>query len=96
LLTGKGVEQMNASLVITAMIVLIVILLLAGAPIKPVRFAGQAMVKLGIGAMLLFFFNVFGGSLGLYIPINLFTTVVSGFLGVFGLASLAAIHFFLL
>jgi len=85
---------MSSSLIIAAMVLLIVILLLAGAPIKPVRFVGQAAVKLGIGAMLLFFFNVFGASLGLYVPINLFTTVVTGFLGVFGLASIAAVNFF--
>jgi len=39
---------------------------------------------------------VFGGAIGLHIPINLFTTVVSGFLGVFGLASLAAIQLFII
>ncbi|WLV24732.1 pro-sigmaK processing inhibitor BofA family protein [Aciduricibacillus chroicocephali] len=87
---------MSSTLVIAAMLVLIVILLLAGAPIKPVRFAGQALVKLGIGAMLLFFLNVFGSEFGLYVPINLFTTIVTGFLGVFGLASLAAVNFFIL
>ncbi len=60
------------------------------------KFIGQATVKLGIGILILFFFNVFGGMLGLHIPINLFTAVVSGFLGLFGLASLTAIHLFIL
>lgn len=87
---------MSASMVIAVMVVLIAILLFVGAPAGPVRVVGQAAVRLGIGAMLLFFFNVFGGTLGLYIPINLFTTVVSGFLGPFGIASLAAIHFFIM
>jgi len=87
---------MSSLWVIGLMIVLIVVLLFVGAPIKPVRLAGQAMVRVGIGVMLLFFFNVFGGTLGLYIPINLFTTLVSGFLGIFGIVSLAAIHFFLI
>ena len=60
------------------------------------KFIGQATVKLGIGILFLFFFNVFGGMIGLHIPINLFTAVVSGFLGIFGLASLTAIHLFIL
>lgn len=75
---------------------LIIILLFVGAPAKPMKFIGQATVKLGIGILFLFFFNVFGGMVGLHIPINLFTAVVSGFLGLFGLASLAAIHMFIM
>ena len=78
------------------MIVLIILLLLIGAPIKPTRFIAQSTVKIGIGILLLFFFNVFGGAIGLHIPINLFTIIVSGFLGVFGLVSLAAVQIFLI
>lgn len=87
---------MSASIVISIIIGLIIILLLVGAPVKPMKFIGQATVKLGIGILFLFFFNVFGGMIGLHIPINLFTAVVSGFLGIFGLASLTAIHLFIL
>ena len=60
------------------------------------RFIVHTTVKLGIGVLFLFFFNVFGGSLGLHIPINLFTVIVSGFLGIFGVSSLAAMQIFLL
>jgi len=77
------------------MVALIVILLLIGAPVKPMRFIGQATVKVGIGILFLFFFNVFAGSIGLHIPINLFTVIISGFLGLFGVASLAAIQLFI-
>lgn len=87
---------MSSTLVISIMIALIVILLIVGAPAKPMRFIGHSTVKLGIGILFLFFFNVFGGAIGLHIPINLFTIIVSGFLGLFGLASLAAIHLFIL
>ncbi|WP_249872238.1 pro-sigmaK processing inhibitor BofA family protein [Oceanobacillus saliphilus] len=87
---------MSSALVITIMIALIMILLFVGAPVKPMKFIGQTTVKLGIGVLFLFFFNVFGGVIGLHIPINLFTTVVSGFLGLFGVASLAAIHLFII
>lgn len=87
---------MTAAWVISLMVLLIIVLLFVGAPVKPVRFAGQAVARLGIGILLLFFFNVFGGAIGLHIPINLFTTAVTGFLGVFGIASLAAIHIFVI
>ncbi|MFC3041006.1 pro-sigmaK processing inhibitor BofA family protein [Virgibacillus xinjiangensis] len=87
---------MSSTMVITIMIGLIVLLLVVGAPAKPMRFIGQATVKLGIGILFLFFFNVFGGAIGLHIPINVFTVAVSGILGVFGLASLAAMQIFLI
>ncbi len=74
------------------MVVLIIILLIVGAPVKPMRFIAQSTVKLGIGVLFLFFLNVFGGAIGLHIPINVFTVIISGFLGLFGVASLAAIH----
>ncbi|MFC2948802.1 pro-sigmaK processing inhibitor BofA family protein [Virgibacillus sediminis] len=86
---------MSSTMVITIMVVLIVLLLVIGAPAKPMRFIGQATVKIGIGILLLFFFNVFGGAIGLHIPINLFTVAISGILGVFGVASLAAMQIFL-
>lgn len=87
---------MSSTLVISVMVVLIVILLFVGAPIKPMRFIANGTVKLGIGILFLFFLNVFGGAIGLHIPINLFTAVVAGFLGLFGVSSLAAIHLFIL
>lgn len=87
---------MSPTIVISIMVVLIILLLIIGAPIKPTRFIAHSTVKLGIGILLLFFFNVFGGAIGLHIPINLFTIIVSGFLGVFGISSLAAIQIFLL
>ncbi|MUV37997.1 Sigma-K factor-processing regulatory protein BofA [Lentibacillus sp. JNUCC-1] len=72
------------------------LLLFVGAPVKPMRMVAQGTIKLGIGVLFLFFFNVFGGAFGLHIPINLFTSVISGFLGLFGVASLAAIHLFVI
>ncbi|MFD2045600.1 pro-sigmaK processing inhibitor BofA family protein [Ornithinibacillus salinisoli] len=87
---------MSSTLVITTMVALIVILLFVGAPVKPMRFIAQGTVKLGIGVLFLFFLNVLGGSIGLHIPINLFTAVISGFLGIFGIASLVAIHIFII
>lgn len=87
---------MNSTLFIGIIVGLIILLFIVGAPVKPMKHIGKATMKLGIGALLLFFLNVFGGAIGLHIPINLFTVLVSGFLGIFGVGSLAAIHLFIL
>lgn len=71
---------------------LILILLFVGAPFKPARFIGQAVVKILIGALLLFFLNTAGNSFGIHVPINFATSAVSGFLGIPGLVALAAIQ----
>jgi len=86
----------SSTVVITIMVALIILLLIVGAPVKPMRFIGHTTIKLGIGILFLFFVNVFGGAIGLHIPINLFTVIISGFLGLFGVASLAAIHLFII
>ncbi|MGM8365498.1 pro-sigmaK processing inhibitor BofA family protein [Virgibacillus sp. W0181] len=86
---------MNSTIVISIMVGLIILLLFIGAPVKPMRFIAHSSVKIGIGILFLFFFNVFAGSIGLHIPINLFTVLISGFLGIFGVSSLAAIQIFL-
>lgn len=88
--------MLGSTWVISIMVGLIILLLFVGAPVKPLRFIANSTVKLGIGILLLFFLNVFGGAVGLHIPINLFTVAISGFLGLFGVASLAAIHLFII
>lgn len=87
---------MNPTFVIGIIVLLIVVLLFVGAPVKPMRFIAHTTVKLGIGILFLFFLNVFGGVIGLHVPINVFTVIISGFLGLFGVASLSAIQLFLL
>jgi inhibitor of the pro-sigma K processing machinery len=76
--------------------VLVVLLLFIGAPMKPIRFLGQGVVKLLIGALLLFFLNSLGTSINLHVPINIVTATVSGFLGIPGLLALVAIQKFIL
>jgi inhibitor of the pro-sigma K processing machinery len=75
---------------------LVLILLFSGAPFMPVRFIGQAVVKLLIGAILLFFLNTAGNSFGIHVPINFATSAVSGFLGIPGLVAMAAIQKFII
>ncbi|MYL34396.1 pro-sigmaK processing inhibitor BofA [Pontibacillus yanchengensis] len=87
---------MVSTAIIIGIFLLIGFLLVAGAPMKPVRFIANGAVKVVIGVLFLFFFNVFGASFGLHIPINAFTAIISGFLGIPGLASLIAIHLFVL
>jgi len=75
---------------------LITLLLLTGYPLRLTRFLMHSLVKLGIGVLILFFINVFGGTIGLHLPINFFTVIITGFLGIYGAISIAMIHLFLL
>ncbi|MEW9111385.1 pro-sigmaK processing inhibitor BofA family protein [Cytobacillus gottheilii] len=83
---------MDPIIVISVLGGLVLLVLLMGAPMKPVRFIGQSFVKLLIGALFLFFLNAFGNQFGIHVPINLVTSAISGFLGIPGLFSLVAIQ----
>ncbi|TDQ38265.1 pro-sigmaK processing inhibitor BofA family protein [Aureibacillus halotolerans] len=61
-----------------------------------IGFAGKSIVKVLIGALFLFFLNTFFGHLGINVPINLATAALSGFLGLPGVAALAAVSYFLI
>lgn len=87
---------MNSTVVITSIVILISLLLVAGAPLNPMKWLANGAVKVVIGVLLLFFVNVFGASIGLHVPINVFTAIISGFLGIPGLASLVALQLFVL
>jgi inhibitor of the pro-sigma K processing machinery len=75
---------------------IIMLLMLAGAPLKPFRFIGMSIIRVLVGALLLFVLNVIGAQLNLHIPINLITASVCGFLGIPGLGALAVIQMYLL
>ena len=83
---------MDPIVVISILGGLIILLLILGAPTKPLRFLGQGAVKILIGAIFLYFLNAFGTSLGIYVPINIATAAVSGLLGVPGVVALVAIQ----
>lgn len=78
------------------LVIFITVFLFIRAPKGIVRFIGSSTVRIAIGVLFLFFFNVFGGSFGLHIPINIFTVFVSSILGLSGVMSLAAVHVFVL
>ncbi|WP_075980284.1 pro-sigmaK processing inhibitor BofA family protein [Bacillus massilinigeriensis] len=71
---------------------LILLLLCIGAPIKFLRYIGQGVVKLLIGALFLFFLNAFGHQFDIHVPINFGTSAISGFLGIPGVFALVAIQ----
>jgi inhibitor of the pro-sigma K processing machinery len=75
---------------------LIVLLLILGTPFKPIKYIGQGIVRILIGALFLFFLNTFGTLIDLHIPINIVTASVSGILGIPGLIALIAIEQFIL
>lgn len=88
--------MMEPVTVIVGLTILILILLVIGAPIKPIQFVGNIAVKLIIGALMLFFVNAIGTFVNFHIPINGVTAAVSGFLGVPGVVLLIAIKQFIL
>lgn len=89
--------MMQAStIIVLGIICFVFVVFVVRAPTKITRVIGSSAIRLTIGVLFLFFFNVFGGNYGLHIPINLFTVAVSSILGVFGVATLAAVHIVLL
>lgn len=83
---------MQPILIIAILGGLVLLFMLAGAPIKPLRFVGQGVIKLLIGALFLFFLNAFGNQFGIHVPINLVTSAVSGLLGMPGVCALVVIE----
>ena len=75
---------------------LILLFLFVGTPIKPIRYIGQGIIKLLIGALLLFFLNTLGNQFGVHVPINIATSAVSGFLGIPGLAALVVVDMWII
>lgn len=87
---------MDIAMVVLLALGMIFVFFLFRQPSHTIRIVGNGVIRMTIGVLLLFFFNVFGGYIGLHIPINIFTVLVSSILGIFGVTSLAAIHIFIL
>ena len=82
--------------IIAGIFVAIGFLLLKGIPTQFMRSSGRIVMKVTVGVLFLFFFNLFGASFGLHIPINVITASIVGLLGIPGMACLTAINVFLL
>ncbi|HWJ76876.1 MAG TPA: pro-sigmaK processing inhibitor BofA family protein [Niallia sp.] len=87
---------MSPIMVISIVIGLVILLLVVGTPIRPVRLIGQVVMKVIIGALFLFFLNALGNQYGIHVPINLVTSTVSGILGIPGLVALVALQHYVL
>ncbi|MBS4179761.1 pro-sigmaK processing inhibitor BofA family protein [Lederbergia citrea] len=83
---------MDSIIIISVISGIIILLLLAGMPGKVMKLIGQSFMKLMIGALFLFFLNAVGNQFGIFVPINLATTAISGFLGLPGVAALTIIQ----
>lgn len=83
-------------IIILGTIAIALVIFFIRAPSVLTRFLGQSAIRVTIGILFLFFINVFGGAIGLHIPINVFTVLISSILGLFGVMSLACIHLFIL
>jgi inhibitor of the pro-sigma K processing machinery len=84
------------TIIVLGVICFIFIVFIVRAPKKWTQFIGSSAIRLAIGVLFLFFFNVFAANFGLHIPINIFTVLISSILGIFGVGALAAIHFMIL
>ncbi|MGP4073068.1 pro-sigmaK processing inhibitor BofA family protein [Piscibacillus sp. B03] len=83
---------MDPIVVILTIVAIMVLLLFFGRPLKIMRWTSYGVLKVVIGALFIFFANVFGAMFGLHIPINLITSAIAGFLGLFGVGALILIH----
>lgn len=88
--------MINVLYVVSSVLLLIIFYVAIRYPAKMMSMVGKIIVRLTIGLLLLFFFNIFGGYIGLHIPINVYTVTVSAALGVFGTLALAAVQIFTL
>jgi len=87
---------MDPVMILLGITVIVLLYFIFRQPSKMLRLLGSGAIRVTIGVLFLFFFNVFAASFGLHIPINVFTVLISSILGIFGVTSLAAIHIFIL
>ncbi|GGE85951.1 pro-sigmaK processing inhibitor BofA family protein [Priestia taiwanensis] len=87
---------MNPVIVISVIIGSIVLLLLAGSSIKPVRIVSTLCVKFIIGVVVLFVINIIGAQFDFHLPINAITVAITGFLGIPGILALSIIQVYIL
>lgn len=82
----------NYTVLIFAAIAVIVIAKLLAWPIKKIV---KLAINCGIGAILVFLVNTFGGAIGISIPFNIITALIAGVFGVPGVIFLVILGFFI-
>ena len=78
-------------LIFAAIAVIIVAKLLAW-PIKKII---KLAINVGLGVLMIYLVNTFGGAIGITIPFNIVTTLIAGVFGVPGVILLIIIGFFI-
>lgn len=59
----------------------------------PFKVILKLLLNIFIGLIILLCINAFGGGIGLYIPFNIITALISGLLGIPGVILLVIIHY---
>lgn len=75
---------MNPIIIISSIILVIMLLLIVGTTTTPFRIFKRMGINLILGLFFLLTINYFGNKFGFKIPVNEFTTIVVGVLGVPG------------
>lgn len=72
-------------LVFAVLFLMFVVYLLGSILLKPLKLVFKIIINSFFGLILLWAFNFIGGFVGFYIPLNLVTVLIAGFLGLPGL-----------
>ncbi|SDC72528.1 pro-sigmaK processing inhibitor BofA family protein [Shouchella lonarensis] len=87
---------MESWMIVLIMGCVIVLFLLVGAPMKPMRFIGRVLIRVIVAMLCLFLVNSLTGLTGFFLPINIMTSLTVAFLGLPGLLLLVAVQQFIL
>ena len=79
ILTGAVAGLGGIALIVVAVIILALLVLLFGLPIK-------ILYNCIVGAIILWIFNLIGGLIGFTVPINVVSALIAGFFGIPGAA----------
>ncbi|MCF6095244.1 pro-sigmaK processing inhibitor BofA family protein [Microaerobacter geothermalis] len=82
--------------IIGIVIIFAVFILLTQSAFRPLKILGYGVIQLMVGAIMLFFVNLFGQLFNFSIPINPITALITGLLGIPGLATLVLIKLFII
>lgn len=77
---------------VAAVFILLLILIIARILVKPLRLLVKIVFNSFVGLLMLLVFNFVGGLINFTIPVNIFTVLIAGFLGIPGLILLIVVQ----
>lgn len=86
--------QATFQMVVGYILGLLIILVIAGISLKPIKFMVRLLINSAVGALLLFVINFVGKYVGISIGINAITSLVVGVLGIFGVILILILQIF--